>query len=197
MLWAFIPGLILAAFETGGGPEWLRRRRMHQLPLLLLAASAAATAAYIVAFGGIPSIDRRIGASVLVSLATGAFVAAALVQQWSGRPTWRFLDNRPLQWIGARSYSVYLLHYTVIVQLAPHLIDLARGGGRKSFLLLLGLSLVVSLAVADLSYRFVEQPFMRLRAAPPGRRLVSGESRSARASSASENEVPGIGSRIK
>ncbi|HEX4463666.1 MAG TPA: acyltransferase family protein [Solirubrobacterales bacterium] len=59
----------------------------------------------------------------------------------------------PLVWLGLRSYSFYLWHWPVLALTRPGLdISLPRG-------VLIPLQLLVVLALADLSYRFVELPF--------------------------------------
>jgi peptidoglycan/LPS O-acetylase OafA/YrhL len=59
----------------------------------------------------------------------------------------------PLVWLGLRSYSFYLWHWPVLALTRPGLdVSLPRG-------LLIPLQLLVVLALADLSYRFVELPF--------------------------------------
>jgi peptidoglycan/LPS O-acetylase OafA/YrhL len=62
--------------------------------------------------------------------------------------------GRPaLLWLGLRSYSFYLWHWPVLVMTRPGLdIDLPRG-------ILIPLQLLLCLALADLSYRFIELPF--------------------------------------
>lgn len=63
----------------------------------------------------------------------------------------RALSVRPLVWLGQISYSLYLWHFPII--------DTTAGSAhavRAGF----------SVLVAWLSYRFVEQPFMRRRKHP-------------------------------
>ncbi len=62
--------------------------------------------------------------------------------------------GRPaLLWLGLRSYSFYLWHWPVLAMTRPGVdIDLPRG-------ILIPLQLLLCLALADLSYRFVELPF--------------------------------------
>jgi peptidoglycan/LPS O-acetylase OafA/YrhL len=64
------------------------------------------------------------------------------------------LMARPaLVWLGLRSYSFYLWHWPVLALTRPGLdVSLPRG-------ILIPLQLLVVLALADLSYRFVELPF--------------------------------------
>ena len=65
----------------------------------------------------------------------------------------RLCTLRPVLWIGARSYAIYLWHFPLILLLVQH------GYGRP------GKVAAVALAVlaAALSWRLVEQPFLRLK----------------------------------
>lgn len=85
--------------------------------------------------------------AIVPVLSTAAVIAAG------PEPTaaTRLLNLEPLQWIGARSYSLYLWHWPVLV-LAPHLTgrDLSVGDT------LVAIGVVVALSEAG--YRFVENP---------------------------------------
>jgi peptidoglycan/LPS O-acetylase OafA/YrhL len=64
-----------------------------------------------------------------------------------------FVARPPLVWLGLRSYSFYLWHWPVLALTRPGLdVSLPRG-------VLIPLQLLTVLALADLSYRFVELPF--------------------------------------
>jgi peptidoglycan/LPS O-acetylase OafA/YrhL len=63
------------------------------------------------------------------------------------------LGNPPLVWLGLRSYSFYLWHWPVLALTRPD-VDVPMDGP-----LLVALQLGLTLALADLSYRYVEQPF--------------------------------------
>jgi peptidoglycan/LPS O-acetylase OafA/YrhL len=80
------------------------------------------------------------------------------------------LAQPPLIWLGLRSYSFYLWHWPVLALTRPGLdVSLPRG-------ILIPLQLLVVLALADLSYRFVELPFRgkrKLPALPDGRLRVA------------------------
>ena len=70
------------------------------------------------------------------------------------------LARPPLIWLGLRSYSFYLWHWPVLALTRPGLdVSLPRG-------ILIPLQLLVVLALADLSYRFVELPFRGKRKLP-------------------------------
>ena len=55
----------------------------------------------------------------MIAVAMGALVGGLLLREWAGRRPWRALDNATLQWLGVRSYSIYLLHMLVIRWCTP------------------------------------------------------------------------------
>ncbi len=65
-------------------------------------------------------------------------------------PTW-LLRAPPVQWLGSRSYSAYLWHWPVLI-----LAEAARG--EKLTLSQASACLVISLALSELSFRFIENP---------------------------------------
>ncbi len=80
------------------------------------------------------------------------------------------LDRAPLRWLGQRSYSIYLWHWPVAVVTRPGL-DITAPDA-----VVLALRILLTLGLAEASYRFVEQPIRRhgLRgvvSAAPWRRL--------------------------
>ena len=68
------------------------------------------------------------------------------------------LGNPVLQFVGRVSYSAYLYHYPLLL--------LWNKYGPAAGWLTLALYLAVLFAIAWLSYRFVERPFMTARGAP-------------------------------
>jgi peptidoglycan/LPS O-acetylase OafA/YrhL len=90
------------------------------------------------------------GGYAWVAIATALLVAAV------AHPAARLggiLGQPALLWLGLRSYSFYLWHWPVLAMTRPGVdIDLPRG-------ILIPLQLLACLALADLSYRFVELPF--------------------------------------
>jgi peptidoglycan/LPS O-acetylase OafA/YrhL len=63
-----------------------------------------------------------------------------------------FLGRQPLRWLGTRSYAVYLWHWPVFMLTRPN-VDISMDGAE-----LLALRLGITFALAEVSYRLVEQP---------------------------------------
>lgn len=80
----------------------------------------------------------------------------------------RVLALKPIVWIGVRSYAIYLWHWPIFQVTRPEL-DL----GLTGFPLLL-LRLVLTVGAAELSFRFVEQPFRAGLLGRWWRRLTEG-----------------------
>lgn len=91
------------------------------------------------------------GGILLLSVAT-VLVVAALVHpaSWLGPA----LGWTPLRWLGVRSYGIYLWHWPIIVLTTPT----AQRGINLS---LAALQVGATIAVAALSWRFVEEPIRR------------------------------------
>jgi peptidoglycan/LPS O-acetylase OafA/YrhL/lysophospholipase L1-like esterase len=90
------------------------------------------------------------GGLILLSAASAAVIAAAARP---GTLTGKMLGCGPLRWLGVRSYGVYLWHYPVIVLFTPANAteDLARAAWQT----------VVTIALAALSWRYIEEPIRR------------------------------------
>jgi peptidoglycan/LPS O-acetylase OafA/YrhL len=87
------------------------------------------------------------GGMVLLSLATAAVVLAVVSP--AGR-IGRVLGWRPLRWVGVRSYAIYLWHYPIIVLTTP-------ASGQET-LLRGSLQVAATVAIAALSWTFIEEP---------------------------------------
>ena len=74
----------------------------------------------------------------------------------------------PMTWIGRRSYGIYLWHWPVFVVTRP-VLDIALGAGA-----LLVPRLAITVGIAALSYRFLEQPIRREGFRPWLRRVTGG-----------------------
>jgi len=122
-----------------------------------LALEVAGVAALVAIVGVGMSLSQSGGALyrggfLIVALMAGALLMATANPSTS---TGRLFALAPLVWIGARSYGIYLWHLPVIVLLSPD-----HGFGVSGWWLA-GLQVGVTVAVAALSYRYVEMPIRR------------------------------------
>lgn len=99
--------------------------------------------------------------AALPALGTAAVIAARAPD--TGRTPGRLLATRPVQWLGDVSYSLYLWHWPLIV-LTPDVTHRPFGVADGVGVLLL------SLVLAGLTKRFVEDPFRRPAWARPLRK---------------------------
>ncbi|MEA2473576.1 MAG: hypothetical protein QOE06_1491, partial [Thermoleophilaceae bacterium] len=154
-LFAFVPGIWLAAIEIEAAPRLRGRRAGRLLAVALLAASAL----LVLVFHSVDHGSFRRYA-ILAAAISGTLVAAPLVFQWTTGRSVRLLDNRVLQWLGQRSYSIYLVHLAILIELG----NLARSGGPRQGLALVFLAGVpLTIVAAAVSYRLFERPFLDRR----------------------------------
>lgn len=71
-----------------------------------------------------------------------------------------FLGNKLLEWFGLRSYGIYLLHKPVQVLVDLWLVDFTTPIIHQWLIILV--STLITLGISELSYRFIEMPFIRL-----------------------------------
>jgi peptidoglycan/LPS O-acetylase OafA/YrhL len=149
----FMPGIVFAALELRG-QEAMRRR--PDLARYLALGLVAAGVAFFILF--VQTDTFAYGAEGgIAALCTMCLVGAPLVLQWGTGSCWRVLDNRVLSWIGQRSYSIYLMHVAILIQTAK----VPNGSFRYQVVVTWLLTMAVVLPLSELSFRFVEQPFLR------------------------------------
>lgn len=68
----------------------------------------------------------------------------------------RMLESRPLRWLGKRSYSAYLWHWPVVLMLP---VQSALLGGLVPTIAMYLAAAALTLAAAEVSYRWIETPF--------------------------------------
>jgi len=94
----------------------------------------------------------------MFALVTAAMIVCVHPSNWVAR----ILTTRPMIIIGSVSYSIYLIHMTII-----YIMDAASVNDHISRLSQFGIVILVTLALSILSYRYVEVPFNRF-----GKRFV-------------------------
>jgi peptidoglycan/LPS O-acetylase OafA/YrhL len=121
------------------------------IDLLALASLATLVAFFVLANDSQPFLYR--GGFTIVA----AMTAAAVVAVSHPRATifTAVLELAPVRWLGRRSYSVYLWHWPVVVFTRTG-VDVTLSG-----IPLLVLRVALSLALAECSYRLVEEPVRR------------------------------------
>jgi peptidoglycan/LPS O-acetylase OafA/YrhL len=143
----FVPGMLLALLRIGWEqrtPGWLRGA-LASTDIWLLASLPLWVAVLL----GSYSVDFLIGVA-------GFLMVGACVLPLRPGPLVRALEWRPLAVIGVASYSLYLLHVPVI----EVLVDL---GVAPELGTMAATAIPAAIVVALLSYRLVEQPFLKLR----------------------------------
>ncbi len=151
-------GAALAAWLALRGPVAARRPRVV-LELVAIAALVALAAAFTRWSGSSDSLYR--GGLFACAVAVVVVIAAAVHP--SRGPVSRLLSFRPFCALGLVSYGVYLWHWPVYVVLD-------RSRAHLTGWPLLALRVGVTLGIAVISYRVVEQPIRRRAGAPPSAR---------------------------
>jgi peptidoglycan/LPS O-acetylase OafA/YrhL len=151
-LWIFYVGYLIPLF-LGKPWDYLMKRKMA-LPVVVLASMA------------ICLLTPHFGHHVIPYVLAMAVIIAC-VYHLPEEPLFSFLDNQVVRLYGRISYSFYVLHFLVVYWItdmvfshfaANLLIDHALA---TSFLLAV-VSIAIATPVANLSYLFVEKPFIRL-----------------------------------
>lgn len=121
------------------------RRLSASVNMVLGSVSFAVLLVMTIAINGSSNFWYRGGQFV------GTILTVLVIYTVLGRKTWlsRFLSNPVLKWIGDRSYSIYLWHYPIILLISK--------GIKASWWITL-IEIVLSVILAELSYRFIETP---------------------------------------
>ncbi len=157
------------------------RRRAGGICLTALMTIIAAWHAFNIAggFAGTPHSPLWI----IIPTLQGLMFGAVIVGYEYSRVKLPALADRALARVGEVSYSIYLLHFvfypTIVKQLAAAGFDMASFPVALAFA---ALTFPIIVGIAMFSFRFIEQPFLRLRGsyerhpspAMPASRLTSG-----------------------
>ncbi|WP_416548248.1 acyltransferase family protein [Limnohabitans sp. DCL3] len=149
-LMGLLTGSALAAWWNPWQPGWTSPAQHKVINLAGAAALAALVWGMAQAHEGMPGLYQ------------GGFLAAAVLTAWvivacTAEGTWvaRWLSTRPMLWLGARSYSLYLWHWPMVIWFTP--------GPQADMLELAGINatrMVLTLVCAEASYRWVEKPWV-------------------------------------
>jgi peptidoglycan/LPS O-acetylase OafA/YrhL len=134
-------------------PLGVRRQSVGRLVGPMLDAIGVLALGYIVlSFLHVHDYDLGLYHGGYLTLAIVTAVLLAVLAHPAAR-LGRLIGQPPMLWLGLRSYSFYLWHWPVLVLTRPGIdVSIPRG-------VLVPLQLLAVLALADLSYRFVELPF--------------------------------------
>jgi peptidoglycan/LPS O-acetylase OafA/YrhL len=136
-------------------PEFLARRAVR-IPVIALLVGALAT----VGADGLRIIEHKLS---LIALLSALLVLAASYD--CGYLFSAGAARRVLEWVGRRSYGIYLWHVPVyaMVQELAHRVGVARGAqfGPADTLAFVLAATVAVIAVAEINYRLVEMPLRR------------------------------------
>jgi peptidoglycan/LPS O-acetylase OafA/YrhL len=148
------PLLIGVALAFFWHPERLKPKTGMLAPVALNVIGAVGLSMVVITFMTVHDYDIGLyhGGFLLLSVWTAMLIAALAHPAAS---IGRTIGNPGMRWLGLRSYSFYLWHWPVLELTRPG-IDVPLHGP-----VLFALQLGLTLALADLSYRYVEQPFRR------------------------------------
>lgn len=134
--WELLLGALVATWTPQLALSGRQRRALHYLGLILILLAALL-------------LDGSLawpGAWALVPVCGTAMVlGAACGESW-------LTGNTVVQWLGSRSYSIYLWHWPVVVLLGFLLLD--------TDIVAIVFGIAATLVLAALSYRLIERPFL-------------------------------------
>jgi peptidoglycan/LPS O-acetylase OafA/YrhL len=133
---------------AGRGARWI-----------LDAAGALALVMVVGSFLRVHDFDASLYRGGFLLLAAWTTILVAVLAHPAAR-LGSLVGNPPLVWLGLRSYSFYLWHWPVLMLSRPG-IDVSLHGP-----VLVILQLGLTLVLADLSYRYVEEPFRQREGSP-------------------------------
>lgn len=165
--WPLVPGFALAVLETPGRARLAGTGLGRALGAGLMAIGTLG-AVYLVAANPSPIATKSFVAEGMTAF---GWTAGVLVWQWATAGVPRALRLRPLHAVGRWSYSLYLIHVAIGIELLKHV-----GHDMNSWALLAltaAVMLVGSTVFAAVMWWLVEEPFLKKRPPrPPWRARV-------------------------
>ena len=148
-------GAALAFAWAAPHRAWTSTARWQRIRVPAVAAAAVVLVALVALLDESTPFTFR-GGILLASLATTVLVLGVVERP---TPLRTLLDLPVLRWVGERSYGLYLWHWPVILIVEADLAWAERSA--DGYLCSRLWCVVVTVAVADLSYRFIETPVRR------------------------------------
>ncbi|WP_260736751.1 acyltransferase family protein [Tunturiibacter lichenicola] len=152
----FIIGSLLAKHLHTVNRWYARLKPVHAAILALVALA-------LYGFSEASSLVQRLSIPEdLFDWPVAAGAVMLIILAMNSRPFHKFLTSRTIHYLGERSYSLYLIHGTILFSLIHTLM------GRVRLDVLFLLYLAITLSVTEIFYRFIEHPAMLF-----GRRLTA------------------------
>ncbi len=177
IMYVFMPGVAVAIVE----PLIAARLRGKRRPATRIAWASFAAAALAAVLYAATDYDARetpihhaLGQRALIAaMCTGALIFGLVVLQLGTERAPRLFANRVMLWMGARSYSFYLAHFAILLGIEHALGTTGESIGERA-LIMTAVGLPVTTAIAALSYRYVERPFLERKRRPVTRGTGGG-----------------------
>jgi peptidoglycan/LPS O-acetylase OafA/YrhL len=171
IMYVFMPGVAIALAE----PLLAARLRDRPKPARRIAYGAFALSALLAIAYAAGDYDPRqtpihhaLGQrALLAALCCGALILGLLVLQLGTGGAPRLFANRVMLWMGERSYSFYLVHIWILFEV-EHALGSGESVGTR-VIVMTAVALPVTTAIAALSYKYVERPFLERK-----RKVVAG-----------------------
>jgi peptidoglycan/LPS O-acetylase OafA/YrhL len=162
IMYVFMPGVAVAIIEPLIAPRLRGNARLaKRIAWASFAAAALAAVVYASSDYDVRQtpIHHALGQRALIAaLCTGALIFGMVVLQLGTDRAPRLFANRLMLWMGARSYSFYLAHIAVLLEI-DHLLGTGESIATR-VVIMAAVGLPVTTAIAALSYRYVERPFL-------------------------------------
>jgi len=170
-LWSLPWALRFQSFALGSLLSYLISEQLLQRRFLSTTAARIALAAGVLMTILAPlHIPQPM---TLPFIALGAFLC--LASSMKGDSYSACFWSMPFEWIGERSYSIYLCHLPVILMVRELLVRTSHSEPTAGNMIAALVATVVLVGIlSDLSYRFIETPFQRLHKARSANQLSAG-----------------------
>ncbi len=160
-------GCLLAISETALSARAPQR-------LLRPLAWACFVAIVMTLFVGSRDFMQEVAPSFTLFALLAAILIFTIPRLADGDPLRRAFANPIARYVGRRSYGLYLYHYPIF-----HAAEAYRQPGNlTNYLLVVAIEVSLSLIVTELSWRFVEQPMLRVKKRYSWRRMQTAASAS-------------------